>query len=123
MLLGVDFGTTHTAAVLFDPDGGGASVPLLFDASPLLLSGVHLAPDGQLLTGRDAARGALSDPGRSEPNPKLRVDDGTVLLGDAELSVCAGAALGGTPATQMTGEPEMEVPGGHRPPGTAVTGS
>jgi len=89
MLLGIDFGTTHTAAVLFDPDGGDVPVPLLFDASPLLLSGVHLTPAGQLLTGRDAARGALSDPGRSEPNPKLRVDDGTVLLGDAELPVHA----------------------------------
>ncbi|WP_433062368.1 Hsp70 family protein [Dactylosporangium sp. CS-033363] len=87
MLLGIDFGTTHTVAVLVDPDG--ATVPLLFDASPLLLSGVHLAPDGQLLTGHDAARGALSDPGRSEPNPKLRVDDGTVLLGDTELPVHA----------------------------------
>ncbi|GAA4250205.1 Hsp70 family protein [Dactylosporangium darangshiense] len=87
MLLGIDFGTTHTAAVLFQPDGGGAPVPLLFDASPLLLSGVHLAPDGQLLTGRDAARGALSDPGRSEPNPKLRIDDGNILLGDVEVPV------------------------------------
>jgi Ethanolamine utilization protein EutJ (predicted chaperonin) len=64
-------------------------VPLLFDASPLLLSGVQLTGDGQLLTGRDAARNAQSDPGRSEPNPKLRVDDGTVLLGDAELPVHA----------------------------------
>ncbi|MGI5240968.1 Hsp70 family protein [Dactylosporangium sp. CA-139066] len=96
MLLGIDFGTTHTAAVLFDPEGAGAPVPLLFDASPLLLSGVHLTADGQLLTGRDTARNALSDPGRSEPNPKLRVDEGTVLLGDAEVQVHAliAAVLG-----------------------------
>ncbi|WP_433220527.1 Hsp70 family protein [Dactylosporangium sp. CS-047395] len=89
MLLGIDFGTTHTVAVLAAQDRGGGPVPLLFDASPLLLSGVHLAPDGQLLTGHDAARGALSDPGRSEPNPKLRIDDGTVLLDDTELPVHA----------------------------------
>ncbi|MEV4516059.1 Hsp70 family protein [Dactylosporangium sp. NPDC049525] len=79
-VLGIDFGTTHTVAVLGD-------TPLLFDASPLLVSAVAAAPDGGLLTGRDAQRGALQDPSRFEPNPKLRVDEGRVLLGGVEYEV------------------------------------
>ncbi|MEU0563027.1 hypothetical protein ABZ321_54400, partial [Dactylosporangium sp. NPDC006015] len=78
--LGIDFGTTHTVAV-------AAGAPLLFDASPLLVSAVAAAADGTLLTGRDALRAALQDPSRFEPNPKLRVDDGRVLLGGAEHDV------------------------------------
>ncbi|WP_344504469.1 Hsp70 family protein [Dactylosporangium maewongense] len=80
MALGIDFGTTHTVAV-------AAGAPLLFDASPLLVSAVAAAADGTLLTGRDALRAALQDPSRFEPNPKLRVDDGRVLLGGAEHDV------------------------------------
>ncbi|MER7007026.1 Hsp70 family protein [Dactylosporangium sp. NPDC000555] len=83
--LGVDLGTTHTVAALTAADG--RSQPLLFDASFLLPSSVYAEVDGHLLVGRDAERSARLDPSRYEPNPKRRVDDGTVLLGQREYAV------------------------------------
>ncbi|GAA2345726.1 Hsp70 family protein [Dactylosporangium salmoneum] len=83
--LGVDLGTTHTVAALTAADG--RSQPLLFDASFLLPSSVYAEVDGHLLVGRDAERSARLDPSRYEPNPKRRVDDGTVLLGNREYAV------------------------------------
>jgi actin-like ATPase involved in cell morphogenesis len=83
--LGVDLGTTHTVAALTAADG--RSQPLLFDASFLLPSSVYAETDGHLLVGRDAERSARLDPSRFEPNPKRRVDDGTVLLGSREYAV------------------------------------
>jgi molecular chaperone DnaK (HSP70) len=83
--LGVDYGTSNTVAMLGWPDGRRR--PLLFDGSPLLPSAVYAETDGRLLTGADAARAARGDPGRYEPHPKRRIDDGTVLLGDAEYPV------------------------------------
>jgi molecular chaperone DnaK len=83
--LGVDFGTSNTVAMLRHPDGRAR--PLLVDGSPLLPSAVYAAPDGHLLVGRDAVHSARLDPGRYEPNPKRRIDDQSVLLGDRELPV------------------------------------
>ncbi|WP_433056711.1 Hsp70 family protein [Dactylosporangium sp. CS-033363] len=83
--LGVDLGTTHTVAALTAADG--RSQPLLFDASFLLPSSVYAEVDGHLLVGRDAERSARLDPSRFEPNPKRRIDDGTVLLGQREFNV------------------------------------
>ncbi|MDW5325149.1 Hsp70 family protein [Plantactinospora sp. KLBMP9567] len=83
--LGIDFGTSHTVAALRMP--GDRIESLLFDASPLLPSAVLAQPDGHLLVGHDALRGSRLDPGRLEPNPKRRVDDGTLLLGDVETPV------------------------------------
>ncbi|GAB3849026.1 hypothetical protein GCM10027610_071500 [Dactylosporangium cerinum] len=82
--LGIDFGTTHTVAVLSESDG--RSEALLFDASPLLPSGVY-ADSGRLLVGRDAERSARLNPAAYEPNPKRRIDDGTLLLADAQVAV------------------------------------
>jgi molecular chaperone DnaK (HSP70) len=84
-VLGVDFGTSNTVAMLRSADGRVR--PLLFNGSPLLPSAVYLGTNGQLLIGRDAERNARVDPGRFEPNPKRRIDDVTILLGDAELPV------------------------------------
>ena len=81
--LGVDFGTSHTVAVLRD---GDTATPLLFDGSPLLPSAVY-ADDGRLLTGRDALHAVRVDPARCEPHPKRRVDDGVLLLGDTEIPI------------------------------------
>jgi len=39
------------------------------------------------LVGHDAQRAAKGDPTRFEPNPKLRIDDGVVLLGLREYPV------------------------------------
>ncbi|HKT02226.1 MAG TPA: Hsp70 family protein, partial [Rugosimonospora sp.] len=83
--LGVDLGTSNTVAVLRWPDG--RVKPLLFDGGPLLPSAVYAEPGGALLTGRDAVHSAQLDPARYEPNPKRRVDEGTVLLGDTEVPV------------------------------------
>ena len=83
--LGIDFGTSHTVAVVRRADGRTES--LLFDSSPLLPSAVFAGDDGDLLTGRDALHSARTAPARMEPHPKHRVDDGTVLLGEREYSV------------------------------------
>src|SRR4051812_16240293 len=83
--LGVDFGTSNTVAVARWPDGRAR--PILVDGSPLLPSAVYAEPDGQLIAGRDAVHSARLDPARFEPNPKRRVDDGMVLLGDRDLPV------------------------------------
>jgi hypothetical protein len=82
--LGVDFGTSNTVAMLRREDG---MTPLLFDASPLLASAVFAGPGGTLLTGADAERAAAAHPGGYEPNPKRRIDDGTVWLGEREVDV------------------------------------
>ena len=83
--LGIDFGTSNTVAVARWPDGRAR--PILIDGSPLLPSAVYAEPDDQLIVGSDAVHSARLDPSRFEPNPKRRVDDGLVLLGDRELPV------------------------------------
>jgi molecular chaperone DnaK len=109
-VLGVDFGTSNTVALLRFPDGRVR--PLLFDGSPLLPSAVYLGNDGRVIVGRDAERNARVDPGRFEPNPKRRIDDGSILLGDREIPVAhLIAAVLGQLATevrrQIGGMPEM----------------
>src|SRR3954469_7996568 len=85
--LGVDFGTSNTVAVARWPDGRAR--PILVDGSPLLPSAVYAEPDGTVNVGRDAVASARLDPARFEPNPKRRIDDGLVLLGDQEIPVVA----------------------------------
>ncbi|NUQ88489.1 MAG: Hsp70 family protein, partial [Glycomyces artemisiae] len=89
-LLSVDLGTSHTVAVVVWPDG--RTRPLLFDGSPVMPSAVFLDPAGTLHTGKDAERLALTAPERFEPNPKQRISDGTLLLGDREIPVTAAFA-------------------------------
>ena len=60
---------------------------MLFDGSPTLPSAVYAESDGRLLSGADAMRAARRDPGRFEPNPKRRIDEVDVLLGDAVYPV------------------------------------
>jgi molecular chaperone DnaK len=81
--LGIDFGTSHTVAVL----GRSRRDPLLFDGSPLLPSCVFAEPGGRLLVGRDAQRSTRLDPAAYEPNPKRRIDEMVLLLGPAEVPV------------------------------------
>src|SRR5256885_458359 len=83
--LGVDLGTSNTVAMLRWRDGRAR--PLLVDGSPLMPSSVYADPGGNLLVGRDAVHSARLDPARYEPNPKRRVDDQSVLLGERELPV------------------------------------
>ncbi len=83
--LGVDLGTSNTVAVMRGPDG--RSRTLLFDGSPILPSAVYAEPNGTIIVGRDAVHSARLEPARFEPNPKRRIDDGAVLLGDREAPV------------------------------------
>lgn len=83
--LGIDFGTSNTVAVIRWPDGRVRS--LIFEGSPLLPSAVYAEPDGRLVVGRDAVQSSRLDPARFEPNPKRRIDEGTLLLGDRDVPV------------------------------------
>ncbi|GAA1026919.1 hypothetical protein GCM10009557_06310 [Virgisporangium ochraceum] len=83
--LGIDFGTSTTVAILASPDG--RLRPLLFDATPLMPSAVFCGGGDDLSVGADALRAAMSGPAGFEPNPKQRVDEGTVLLGEREHRV------------------------------------
>jgi molecular chaperone HscA len=83
--IGVDLGTSNTIAVIRWPDG--RTRPLLHDGAPILPSGVFLDESGRLHVGRDAQRMAQLDPARFEPNPKRRIDEAAVLLGDREVPV------------------------------------
>src|SRR5690349_13426841 len=82
--IGVDLGTSNTVAVVRWPDG--RTRPLLVDGSPVMPSGVYADESGQLLVGRDAQRLAGLDPSRFEPNPKRRIDEPGVLLGNREVA-------------------------------------
>jgi molecular chaperone DnaK (HSP70) len=72
-------------AVVRSPDG--RTRPVLFDGEPVLPSAAFLDHDGVLRVGRDAQRLASLDPARFEPNPKRRIDEHTLFLGDRELPV------------------------------------
>jgi len=85
--LAIDLGTSHTVAVV--QRAGRPPQPLLFDNSPVLPSGVFAGDHGDVHTGRDAERLAQVAPHRFEPHPKRRIDEGVVLLGDAEVPVPA----------------------------------
>ncbi|HEX5495522.1 MAG TPA: Hsp70 family protein [Mycobacteriales bacterium] len=84
-VLAVDFGTSNTVAGL-GLDGGAPRL-VTIDGSPLVPSSVFLTDEGTLAVGRDADRQARLDPSRYEPNPKRRIDDGTLLLGSTAVPV------------------------------------
>jgi molecular chaperone DnaK (HSP70) len=90
----IDVGTSNAVVALRRPDGWVRPVP--FDGGQLLSAGVFAAPDGRLLVGKEAERGAANSPAHFEPHPKRRIDDGRVLLGDREYEVAwlLGAVLG-----------------------------
>jgi WD40 repeat protein len=111
--LAVDFGTSTTVAMLADPDGRVR--PLLFDASPLLSSAVFAAGDG-LLVGPDAERAAAAFPAGLEPNPKRRIDDGTVWIGGRVVAVVDLVAA----VLARTAEEAARVLG-HRPASVILT--
>ncbi|GAA2591149.1 hypothetical protein GCM10010399_21980 [Dactylosporangium fulvum] len=112
--LAVDYGTSNTVALMRRDDD--RIRPLLFDASPLLPSAVHDV-GGQILTGRDAVNAARLDPGRHEPNPKRRLNENSILLGDREHDLADLVA-----ATLRRVADEVRHAFGVEPgPGTALT--
>ncbi len=81
----VDFGTSSTC-VAISVDGREPQV-VAVDGQPLVPSAVFAAVDGTLFVGQEAERQAAIDPSRYEPNPKRRVDEGELLLGNTVISV------------------------------------
>ncbi|MBF9135455.1 Hsp70 family protein [Plantactinospora sp. S1510] len=109
--LGIDFGTFNTVAVLALP--GREPRPMLFDGSPLLRSAVWADTGERMLVGQDALHTSISFPQSFEPYPKRCVDDGTVLLGEREITVEDLFAVPlrrvATEARLSTGEPITEA--------------
>ncbi|MEV4754852.1 Hsp70 family protein [Micromonospora sp. NPDC049559] len=92
----------------------GSVTPLLFDSSPLLASAVYTDAGGTVLTGADAERAGAAQPAGLEPNPKRRVDDGTLWLGEREVPldelIAAVFARVATEARRVSGaSSEFEV--------------
>lgn len=84
-VLSVDLGTSNTVAVL--SSHGRPPRVVEVDGSATMPSAVYCEEDGSLVVGRDAERRARLDPARFEPNPKRRVDEGTLLLGETVVPV------------------------------------
>jgi actin-like ATPase involved in cell morphogenesis len=84
-VLSVDLGTSNTVAVL--SAHGRPPRVVEVDGSATMPSAVFANEEGGLVVGRDAERRARLDPSRFEPNPKRRVDEGTLLLGDRVVTV------------------------------------
>jgi actin-like ATPase involved in cell morphogenesis len=86
--LGIDIGTTYTAAAIVE--NGQASIVALGDRAPVVPTVVFLREDDQILTGDTANRRAASDPGRVARQFKRRVGDTTpLLLGGSPMSAQA----------------------------------
>jgi type VII secretion-associated protein (TIGR03931 family) len=81
----VDFGTSSTCVVA--AFNGREPQVAVIDGQPLMSSAVYAAADGTLFVGQEAERQAAMDPSRYEPNPKRRIDEGELLLGDTVLRV------------------------------------
>ena len=81
----VDFGTSSTC-VAISVDGREPQV-VAVDGQPLVPSAVFAAVDGTLFVGQEAERQAAIDPSRYEPNPKRRIDEGELLLGNTVIGV------------------------------------
>jgi hypothetical protein len=111
-VLSVDLGTSNTVAVLAAHGRPPRVVDV--DGASMMPSAVFAADDGQLVVGRDAERRARLDPSRFEPNPKRRIDEGTLLLGDAVVPVTDALAgvlrrVADETARQLAGKRPDEV--------------
>lgn len=85
-VLSVDLGTANTVAVLHAE--GRPPRLVEFDGAPTLPSAVFADErNGRLLVGREAQEHGRTDPSRFEAQPRRRIAEGTVLLGDAVISV------------------------------------
>ena len=86
--LGVDLGTTYTAAAI--QRGDRLEIVDLGTRSAAIPSVVYLRDDGEVLTGEAASRRGTTDPGRISREFKRRMGDTTaILLGGVPYSVDA----------------------------------
>ncbi|WP_051704088.1 Hsp70 family protein [Glycomyces sp. NRRL B-16210] len=83
--ISIDFGTSHTVATIRRADGRVHQQ--LFDGSPQLPSAVFMNDEGGPVVGADAVHSGRRRPERYEPNPKRRIDDAAILLGETEIPV------------------------------------
>ncbi|MBA3339296.1 MAG: Hsp70 family protein [Geodermatophilaceae bacterium] len=113
--LGVDLGTTYTAAASIDVDSGGGPVMLGLGNRALQIPSVlYLQPDGDVLVGEAAERRGAADPGRVVREFKRRIGDHVpILIAGAPYSAQALTArlLGWvlTRATERLGEAPARV--------------
>ena len=82
-VLAIDFGTSSTVGVL-SIHGRGTQV-VEIDGSVTMSSAIYVDRDNTVFVGRDAERRARLDPSRFEANPKRRIDEGALQLGDVTL--------------------------------------
>ncbi|MFI7672689.1 Hsp70 family protein [Actinophytocola sp. NPDC049390] len=78
--LGIDFGTTFTAAAVHRDGEQGAEVVPLGDGKPAVPSVVFVAADGSFVMGDAAVRRAVTDPDRVVREVKRRIGDPTPVL-------------------------------------------
>ncbi|WP_406639299.1 Hsp70 family protein [Amycolatopsis sp. WGS_07] len=107
-VLSIDFGTSSTVGVLAAFGRGPRAIEV--DGSVTMSSAVYAEDDGRLVVGQDAERRARLDPSRFEPNPKRRIDDGELLLGDRTVPVVDAFAavlrrMGEEAERQLSGVP------------------
>jgi molecular chaperone DnaK len=115
-VLSIDFGTSGTVGVLSAFGRGPRAIEI--DGSVTMSSAVYAQDDGLLVVGQDAERRARLEPSRFEPNPKRRIDEGTLQLGDTAVAVVdafaavlrrvgeeAGRQLGRPPAQTRISHP------------------
>jgi actin-like ATPase involved in cell morphogenesis len=114
-VLSVDLGTSNTVAVL--SAHGRAPRVVEVDGSATMPSAVFATDDGGLIVGRDAERRARLDPSRFEPNPKRRVDEGMLLLGDSIVTVTDAMAA----VLHRVGEETSRQLGGAQPDEVRLT--
>ena len=83
--LGIDIGTTYTAAAIYE--NGRTSIVDLSSRTATIASIVFLAEDGTFLVGDAATRRALMEPNRAAKQFKRRFGDTTpILLGGSPIS-------------------------------------
>ncbi|MEU4247833.1 Hsp70 family protein [Amycolatopsis sp. NPDC026612] len=115
-VLSIDFGTSSTVGVLSAFGRGPRAIEV--DGSATMSSAVYVNDDGLLVVGQDAERRARLDPSRFEPNPKRRIDEGHLTLGQADIAIAdafaavlrrvgeeAGRQLGRPPAQTRIAHP------------------
>jgi actin-like ATPase involved in cell morphogenesis len=114
-VLSVDLGTSNTVAVL--SAHGRPPRVVEVDGSATMPSAVFAAEDGTIVVGREAERRARLDPSRFEPNPKRRVDEGTLLLGTTVVTVSEALSA----VLRRVGDETSRQLGGRKPDEVRLT--